>query len=475
MKLLDLLDKIDYLEYKKGNDIELKNISYDSRKVVKDGVFVAICGQEFDGHKFIDKAIDKGASTIVYTNKIDFLEGISYIKVKDAREALADISNVLSGFPSHKLKIIGVTGTNGKTTTASIVAHLLEKLYGGCSNIGTNGTFLRDKKYETSNTTPEISEINDILALSLKENINNVVIEASSHGLYMNRLRGIEFDYGIFTNLSIEHMDFHKNMENYFKSKEILLKNSKKQVINIDDEYGKRAKKDFANAVTFSIDEESDYRALDIKQFSHHTEFKLKGVKFHLNRFARFDIYNSLAAIAVANLEGYSLEEISKALKKFEGVEARFEFVENKLAINIVLDFAHTPKAFENIYKAIPKEKNIIAVYGISGDRTKEIREEVGKISAKAGVFSVITTDDPKFDSYENIAKDIIEGISKENGAYKMVKDRKEAIKFAISKANQGDFVLLLGKGQENFMKLDGNKKTYYNEKETLKEVLDEI
>ena len=475
MNLTDIIDKIDYIDYTKNNDDEITNVTNDSRKIEKGGVFVAISGMEFDGHRFIDKAIENGANTIVITEDVTQIDGINYIKVDDARIALAQISNVVCDFPSKKLRVIGVTGTNGKTTTSSMISHILEHLNSPCTNIGTNGTFIAKEKYETPNTTPEISEIDKILKLSVDKKIDNAVVECSSHGLYLHRLDGIDFDVAVFNNLSMEHMDFHKNMENYFDAKMILFENAKKKIANVDDEYGRKAKARFEDTYTFSLENESDFRAENVELIDGKMHFEIKNVKFVLNRFALFDVYNAVAAIAAVNLLGYELEDIAKALESFTGVEARFEFVNNDRGINIVIDFAHTPKAFENIYKSVPNDKRKIAVYGMSGDRTREIRHEVGKISAENNVFSVVTTDDPKFDTYENIADDIVSGIEEANGEFVRIKDRKSAIKHAIEMADKGDFVLLLGKGQENFIKLKGNEKTPYSEKETVNEVLDEL
>lgn len=475
MKLLDLVEKIDYKTYTEQNDTDFNYVTYDSRKAKKKGIFVAIKGKEMDGHSFIPSAIEKGAGCIVHTEDIKYEDNISYIKVSDARFALGQISNALRDNPSRKLRLVGVTGTNGKTTTATFIYRLLKSLDGSASNIGTDGTFINDEKIDTPNTTPEISEINDILEESLNRGIKNAVIEASSHGLYLHRLDGLDFDYGVFTNLSMEHMDFHKDMESYFKAKMILLENSAKKVINIDDPYGKKAKDIYKDAITFSIDEDSDFRAYDIKNIDNHLEFYVKDQKFILKRYAIFDIYNALAAISILASEGYELKAIAEAMEDLGGVDSRFEFIENDLGINIVIDFAHTPVAFEKTYDAIEKGKNIIAVYGMNGDRTAEIRRKVGEISAKHKVFSVVTSDDPKFDTYENIAEDIVEGIRAFDGDYIKIKDRKEAIKYGISKAKKGDFVLLLGKGEENFMKLKGNEKTPYSEKETVRQVLEEL
>ncbi|MDU2202009.1 MAG: cyanophycin synthetase, partial [Anaerococcus hydrogenalis] len=223
------------------------------------------------------------------------------------------------------------------------------------------------------------------------------------------------------------------------------------------------------------INEDSDYKAENIKRVDLGLEFTVNKVKFHLNRFGLYDIYNSLCAIAIANDLGYKLEDISKVLEDFKGVKSRFEFIENNLGVNIVVDFAHTPEAFENIFKDLPKDKKTYAVYGITGDRTYDIRKSVGKIAAKYGVFSVITTDDPKFDTFENISNQIKEGVEENKGECTVIKDRKEAIKYAISHAKKGDFVFMLGKGEEDFIKLKGNIKTYYNEKESIREILEEL
>lgn len=476
MKLEKILKEISYISKNIQNDKEIVGVSSNSKEIKKDFIFVAIRGFEFDGHNYIENALKNGASTIVYTNDdVEFKNGINYIKVEDARLALAKISNFLSDFPSKSLRMIGVTGTNGKTTTANIISFLLNKLGEPCANIGTDGAFFNGKTLPTEHTTPEITDINYILNEVKKDGIKNVVMETSSHGLCLKRNYGIAYEYGVFTNLSPEHMDYHKTMDNYFKAKMILLNHAKKQVVNLDDDYGKKAKEIFKDALTISINEDSNYKAENIKRIDLGLEFFVNGVKFNLKRFGMYDIYNSLCAIAIANDLGFELEEISKALEGFKGVKSRFEFIENNRGINIVVDFAHTPKAFENIYKDLPKDKKIYSVYGITGDRTYDIRKAVGKISAKYNIFSVITTDDPKFDTFENISSNIREGVEENKGEYVLIKDRKEAIKYAISHAKEGDFVLMLGKGEEKFIKLIGNNKTYYSEKETIREVLEEL
>lgn len=468
----NLLEKIEYVEYKKQNNIELQNITNNSKNIKENDIFVAVAGNLSDGHKYIANAIENGAKTVVYQNNIDFEDGINYIKVSDSRKTLSVISNILEDYPSEKMTVIGVTGTNGKTTTATTIYYLMKEIYGSATNIGTDGTFIGDKRTDNSNTTPDIYLLNKIFNESLENGIDRVVLEASSHGLYQNRLMGIDFDYGIFTNLSTEHLDYHKTMDNYFDAKMILLENSKNRIVNIDDSYGKKAKKRFPDAVTFGLSEEADYRATRINKIEDITNFKLKGIDFTINSIADYEVYNKLAAIVTLNLMGASLEEISSKLKEFKGIPSRFQYVKNDLGKNIIIDFAHTPRAFEAIFKSIPKDVKTIAVFGINGDRNAEFRRLIGNACAKNDVFAVVTTDDPKFETYEKIRDEIVLGIKEYDGEYKTIKDRKEAMIYAISKANKGDYILMLGKGEEHFLKLNGNEKTPYNEYETVLEAI---
>lgn len=468
-----LVEEIDYIDIKKENDQELKNVTNNSKDIENGDVFVAIVGKLSDGHKYIDDAIKNGASTVVYQNDIDIEEGINYIKVKDTRLALSQISNVLEDFPSKKMTVVGVTGTNGKTTTATTIYYLMREIYGNATNIGTDGTFIGDEHSETSNTTPDSYLLNRIFNESLEKNIDHVVLEASSHGLVQNRLNGIDFDYGIFTNLSTEHLDYHKTMDNYFAAKMILFENSKNKIVNIDGPYGKKAKERFKDAITYGKSEEADYRATEIVKNEKTTDFKVNGVDFTINSIADYEIYNKLAAIATLNNMGVSLEEISEKLKKFNGLPSRFQYVENDLGKNIIIDFAHTPRAFEAIFESIPKNVKTYAVFGIQGDRNTEFRRLIGNACAKNDVFAVITTDDPKFDTYDHITDEIVAGIDEIGGQYERIEDRLKAMTYAIKKANPGDYILMLGKGEEHFIKLHGNEKTPYNEMKTVLKAID--
>ena len=264
-------------------------------------------------------------------------------------------------------------------------------------------------------------------------------------------------------------------MDNYFDAKMILLENAKNKIVNIDDPYGKKAKGRFPDAVTFGLGEDADYRASEVRKNELTTGFKLNGVDFTINSIADYEVYNKLAAIVTLKLMGASLEQIAEKLRAFKGLPSRFEYVENDLGKNIIIDFAHTPRAFEAIFESIPKKANTIAVFGINGDRNAEFRRLIGNACAKNNVFAVVTTDDPKFQTYEQIRDEIVVGIDELGGEYEAIKDRKDAMTYAIRKASKGDYILMLGKGQEHFMKLNGNEKTPYNEYDTvLKAIADQ-
>lgn len=476
LKFEEVLATIEYISYKKNNDKDIVQVSNNSNEVKEGYCFVAVKGNITDGHKYIDSAIENGASLIIHTEDIAYKEEISYIKVKDARSALAEISNEISGYPSKKMTVTSVTGTNGKTTTSRLIYFLTDQIFGSAANIGTDLALIGGNEYRTSNTTPIITEVNKLMNICLDENIKYLSLETSSHGLDQKRIYGLDIDYGVFTNLSKEHLDYHKTMDNYFKAKMILFDQAKHTVANIDDPYGKKAKELYPDTITYGIDNENaDYRAENVVKKDGKIKYEVKGVEFVLNTIADYEIYNTLAATAVVCDMGASLEEVKKAMENFTGVASRFEYIENDLGLNIIIDFAHTPFAYESLFKSVPQGHKIYAVYGINGDRNKEFRAASGRACAVNGVFSIVTTDDPKFDTVENISKDIIEGIKSNGGEYVNILDRKEAIKYAITHANKGDFIFLLGKGEENFLKLKGNEKTPYSERETLKEVLESL
>lgn len=475
MKLSDLVRKIKYLEIKHGVDFEISGVTNNSQKVGENYIFVAVKGSIFDGHKYIDEAIEKGAKAIVHTEEVEYREGITYLKVIDSRETLAEISNFITDFPSEKLNVIGVTGTNGKTTTSKLIAYLIEKIFGPCANIGTDGANVGGEIIETSNTTPDITEINKVLEKCLEKGIKYVTLEASSHGLVQKRLSGVHFKVGILNNLSTEHLDYHKTMDEYFKAKMILFENSEITIANIDDPWGKKAVKLYENTLTFGKYDKANIRATDVTKTDEGISFKIDGVDFFIRTIADFELNNYLAAISTLKIMGASLSELSQVITDFPGVGSRFEYIENDKDLNVIVDFAHTPRAFEEIFKSLPEDKKKIAVFGIQGDRNAEFRKLIGKTVSDYGIYAIVTTDDPKFDTYENISKDIVAGMAENYGAYTLIKDRKDAIEAALRMAKPGDYILFMGKGEENFIKLHGNEKTPWDEKEAIREILGKL
>lgn len=476
MKFEEILEIIDWLSYEKNNDRQIVEVTNNSKDVGDGYAFVAVKGNISDGHAYIDSAIEKGAILVVHTEDIAYREGISYIKVEDARKALAQISNKLVGYPSEKMTVVSVTGSNGKTTTSRLVYFLMDEIYGKAANIGTDLALIGGKEYRTSNTTPVITEVNKLMKICVDEGMKYLSLETSSHGLDQKRIYGVDIDYGIFTNLSREHLDYHKTMDNYFKAKMILFNQAKHTVANIDDPYGRKAKELFPKTITYAIDNpDADYRAENVVKKDGKITYEVRGVKFSLNTIADYEVYNTLAATSTLNAMGASLDEISKAMDKFKGVKSRFEYIKNDLGINIVIDFAHTPVAFDLLFKSVPEGCKTYAVFGVNGDRNKEFRVSTGKACAINKVFAVLTTDDPKFDTLENVNRDVKEGINAENGEYVEINNRKKAIEYAVTHAKAGDYIFLLGKGEENFLKLKGNEKTYYSERETLTEVLESL
>lgn len=472
----DLLENIDYVSYVDAGNFPINYVNNNSKKIGADDIFVAVKGSLTDGHKYIDSAIDAGSKIIVHQDEVVKREGISYIRVRDSRKALAQVSNYLTDSPSSKINMVAVTGSNGKSTTSRLIAYLSSKLVGKSGSIGTNNALLDGEAIPTANTTPDICEINLILEKALDKGIKNMAIEASSHGLSQKRLYGVDIDYGIFTNLSEEHLDYHKTMDKYFEAKMILFDQAKTTLANIDDPYGKRAKDLYPDTITFGIySEEADFRAENLVKDDKEISFTLKGVDFTLNTIADYEVYNTLAAASVLSLMGYPMEDIRDAVESFPGIKSRFEYIENDLGINIILDFAHTPRAFESVFKAVPNHIQKIAVFGINGDRNSEFRRLIGRTCADNDVLAVLTTDDPKFDRVEHINAQIIEGIEEGKGQYVVRKDRDKAMEYAFSHADKGAYVFLLGKGEENFIKFNGNEKTPYSERETIREVLERL
>ena len=476
MKLIDLLNGINYA----GNDIpniEVTNISYDSRKVVKGGLFIAVNGYKEDGHKYIPEAIDKGASVAIVNNKNIYKYNIPMIRVKDTREAMSVIAKNYYSNPSKTMVIAGVTGTNGKTTTTSMLNHILNKNDKPSGSLGTLGFTNPFGITSTGFTTPEALELNHLLNTLKKSKIYYTVMEVSSHALSLNRVADINFDVAIFTNLGMDHMDFYKNKTNYLNAKKILFQNidsDKISIINLDDkESSEIINCTNSKIVTYSINREADYYCSNIRLDINSISSKIIHNRVEYDFFSpitgEYNLSNALASIAGSVSMGVDIRDAINSMKSYTGTSGRLELIKNcPKTGTIFIDYAHTPDAFKNVLstiKNISNNKNIITVFGCGGDRDKGKRPEMAKIAEYYSDLVIVTSDNPRTEDINSIINDIESGFK--GNEYQIIKNRKEAIEFALQKMNKNSIFLILGKGRETYQLVNGQK-NYHNDLEII-------
>jgi len=479
MKLREIMENINFNLIKGNIDIDIKSIQYDSREIKQGDVFFAVEGYNLDGHKYIRSAIENGAVAIVCQKNIETNLSCTVIKVEDCRKALAISAANYYGNPSRSMKMIGVTGTNGKTTSVFMIKAILEQ--NGCKVgiIGTIANFICEKKIHTERTTPESLELHKLFKQMVDSGVEYCVMEVSSHSLSLDRVYGIEFCDSIFTNLTQDHLDFHKTFENYFNAKLKLFKSSMRSVINIDDIYGAKA----FNAITssklsYGLNQNGDLMASDIKMHSRGSKFTIRyqGNSFviELNIPGNYNIYNALGAIAVCLNQGVDISIINEALQKVQ-VLGRCELVLNSrnLGFEIILDYAHTPDGLENILKTVREftKGKLISVFGCGGDRDKTKRAIMGKIGTDLSDISIITSDNPRTEEPMQIISDVVKGIEKYN--FEVIENRRAAIKRAIEIAGSGDVILIAGKGHEDYQVLK-DKTIHFDEREVISDIIKE-
>lgn len=467
MRLNQLLEKIQYISVTGNTNTEINEISNNTSELNPGDVFVCIKGFKTDGHSFADKAVQAGASVIIASEQVN-CEGIPVVTVKDTREALAQCSKVIYNDPSEKLKIIGVTGTNGKTTVSYLVKSILEKAGFTVGLIGTNETIVGDKVVPAMRTTPEAHKLNKLFTDMIDMGAQYCVMEVSSHSLELHRVTGIHFAVGVFTNLTHDHLDFHLTMENYFAAKAKLFSMCDTGVINLDDTRGEAfADSVKGSLVTYSIDKQSDNKATNINLLPAGNEFNLNGTHFSMKIPGNFSVYNGLAAICTCKSLGIDDTVISKALANSSGAKGRAEVVEVPADFKVVIDYAHTPDGLLNILSTMKKftTGRIICVFGAAGERDSAKRPDMGKIVGTYADMAIITADNPINENLELICSQVEEGIKNTSCSYSIVYDREEAIKKALSQAKENDLVLLAGKGHETYQ-LIGDEKIPFSEKE---------
>ena len=472
MNLKNILQGIENIKGKGNFDIEIENIESDSRKVTKNGLFFAIKGFAVDGTDYINSAVENGAIAVVIEDekdikKIEKINDITVALVPDIRKAMAISACNFYDNPSKKLRLVGVTGTKGKTTTTFMVKEILEKQGYKVGLIGTIANYIGEVCLgDSSRTTPESIELQKLFARMVEEKCQVAVMEVSSQSLKLDRVYGCDFDIGVFTNFSEDHISEHEHpdMEDYFKSKCKLFDMCKTAFINVDDLYGEKLKKiipcEFA---TYGIDNSCNLLAKDITITNSYVDFKVKltdrNERVKVDIPGRFTVYNALAAISIALKLGCSSENIKEALLEIK-VPGRSELVPNKKGLTIMIDYAHSPESLENILSAVKSytRGKVISVFGCGGDRDTSKRAIMGEISGRIADYTIITSDNPRTEKPELIVEEIESGMKKTNGKYEVVVDRIEAIKTAINIAGKSDIIVLAGKGHEPYQEINGVK-----------------
>lgn len=485
MRLTKVFEGINYKLIFGSDDTEINKITDNTNEVGEDDVFFCIKGYNFDGHNFIDIVLSKGAKVIVidesFEDKVPEDLDCVLVSVKDMRKALSIAAINFYGRLHEKFKLIGITGTNGKTTTTFILREIFRNAGFRTSVIGTVGNFINNFQKKSDRTTPGALELNKFFSEMHKEKVEYCFMEVSSHALELDRVYGIEFDYGIFTNLTQDHLDFHKNFSSYFDAKFKLFESSKIKIINRDDDYGKKIiEKIGSDVITYAVnDRESDFIAKDIKFIDNQNTFLVcdkfgKEYSFEYNLVGKFNIYNALPAIIVALNEGVSVNVINESLKNVF-VRGRLENISKRYDLNcdIYLDYAHTPDALENCLLTLKEisRGRIICVIGCGGDRDKEKRPQIGKIASELCDYVYITSDNPRSEDPQQIIDEIVNGIEKSN--FEIVISRFDAIKKSIKSRKNNDIILIAGKGHEDYQVLK-DRIIDFDEREVVDRILNE-
>lgn len=465
----------------------VSDLQFDSRQVKNGSLFVCISGFKSDGHLFAKEAVEKGAKALVVERPINLPYEVTMVLVPDTRKALALLAAHYFNYPSQKFNLIGITGTNGKTSITNLMEAIFREWGKKTGLIGTIVNRVDQKILPTTHTTPESLELQRLFKTMVEDGVDYVMMEVSSHALSLGRVQGTEFDVAVFTNLTRDHLDFHGDLENYKKAKGILFRQLgiggkmrlKYAVINADDPYSAYFKEiSMVPVFTYGIDAPSDFQAVNMELHAKGAAFRIKNMAellIRLNLAGRFNIYNSLAAIGVAIKEGVPFEIIASALEKLQGVPGRFETVEEGQDYTIIVDYAHTPDGLENVLKTAREvcQKRVITVFGCGGDRDRSKRPLMGEVAGRLSDYTILTSDNPRTEEPDAIIQEIIPGLEKAGGRFEILSNRKDAIENALRFAKPGDLVMIAGKGHENYQ-IIGNKKYPFDDKEVARAFLKE-
>lgn len=485
-KLSEILENVDYELIKGSIDTEIKDIKNNSKNVEDGDLFIAIVGTTADSHAFIPSAIENGAKVIVVEKDVEIKEDVTVVKVASSRKALAYLSAAYFDHPARELITVGITGTAGKTSTSYMVKSMLEKTGKKVGLIGTICALIGEKRIELHNTTPESYDVQKMFRQMVDAGCSHVVMEVSSQGLKMNRVAGFTFDYGVFTNISPEHIgpNEHESFEEYLYCKSLLFQKCKIGIINSDsNRWQDVIKNHTCEILTYGVnDKTAQVKASNI-EFIMEDNFlgmgfsvsgKLEG-NLKVSIPGRFSVYNSLCAMTIANELGVSLEDMKAALENIK-VTGRMELVSGNENYKFIVDYAHNEDEMNNLMDTISeyKPKRLVCIFGGGGNRAKARRYDMGEVAGKWADLIILTEDNPRWEELSSINNDIIVGINKSGGKYIVIDDRKEAIKYAMQNAQKGDIILLIGKGHENYQEIRGVRYPW-DERKAVKEAEEEL
>lgn len=468
-KLADLLERLETISVIGDTDIEISEIVNDSRKVTKNCLFFCISGSAFDGHEFAKEVVEKGAKVLVVEKEVGEFEGVTIVKVENSRYAMALISAAYYDHPAEKLKVIGITGTKGKTTTTYMVKSILENAGHKVGLIGTIEAIIGDKTIPANNTTPESMTVQRYFYEMLQAGCDTVVMEVSSQGLMLHRTAGFTFEIGIFTNLEPDHIgpNEHASFEEYMACKGMLFSQCRYGIANVDDEHFEGVMKNATCKLeSFGFSSKADLRAERVELLKTPgylgVKYQTKGLvemDVEIDIPGKFSVYNSLTAIAICLHFGVSKDNILKALKEAK-VKGRIEMVKVSDKFTLMIDYAHNAMSLESLLSTLKEyePKRLVCLFGCGGNRSKLRRYEMGEVSGKLADLTIITSDNPRNEEPQAIIDDIKVGLKKTTGSYVEIPDRKEAIAYAIKYGEEGDVIVLAGKGHEDYQEIKGIK-----------------
>ncbi len=484
MILSELIHNVQIIETIGTTDMEISSVQFDSRKIEPNSLFVALSGTQVDGHDFISKSIDSGATAIVCEKKPEELKlNVTYLVVENSSIALGIMASNWYGNPTEKLKLIGITGTNGKTTTATLTYNLLEALGYPTILVSTIRILIHGKEIPSSHTTPDILTLNKIFSEAVESGCEYAVMEVSSHGIHQNRIAGLHFQLGVFSNITHDHLDYHKTFAEYIKAKKQFFDQLPKTAMaltNIDDKNGiVMLQNSPAKRYSYALKTDADFKAKILENQFEGMFLLLDGKEFWTPLIGQFNAYNLLAVYSIARLFNFGQEEILTQLSNLKNVDGRFQSFISEGGIVAIVDYAHTPDALENVLNTIQnirtRSEKLITVVGCGGDRDKTKRPEMARIASQQSDLAIFTSDNPRSEDPEVILAEMEAGVEPQH--YKKtlkITDRKEAIKTALRLAEKNDIILIAGKGHETYQEIKGIKH-HFDDMETTKELSNQL